>query len=290
MANLVRISKSQGFAAAVADAVDLNISVDFLNTSGTFDFATKFSGSASQTFNLFTLPVIGLASPLDGQKDNIGVVLLLDLIFSSNAVTDFVTGFEVGLGDGASIDLDPIGGKILSSSFPGLSLNVLPSTITDPELSFTATLRATLEVGTTITVDLVIDSVDVSFEAGVFVDLVNYSANVTDAGAGNITLSRGSSAAPPPLNTTVVVVMTACPANSTVPPFPMNGTSGAGDTTSPSCSTALFQEELSSDVGAFATASDNITLPFDVAVGGGFDFNKAVTTTLLALPLPTVCI
>lgn len=231
-----------GLSGLVADATSLQITLDLSDLSGSFAFEVDADAQVSHEFTLLTLPFAGL-STLEGSNDNIGVVLVIDFIMDVDAQATFNAGFEFAFEGKASIELDPIAGTIENSEFTGVTIKALPASI-EASIKFTAALRATLQVGTTLEVKALTKSEDVSFEAGLFVELVRYT--------GFSSSSESFTAA-----------------GGTLP------SSASGNCTS------VFQENMWVEMGAFAQAEASVS---DLGVNFDESKANTTTVTAITLP------
>ncbi len=92
----------------------MDIKVDFTGVGGHFELDITASDTVSYSIPIFTSDSpVGVAISEDV---SVGLVLIIDLVFSLSAAIELDAGFEFSFPDGAYITVDPLGGHIVSSS------------------------------------------------------------------------------------------------------------------------------------------------------------------------------
>lgn len=90
------------------------IKVDFQDVSGYFDLSITAKEKITYAYPLFTSQTsVGYAVSED---ISVGLVVIVDLVFTVGAEVDLGAGFTIAFPKGAYIIVDPLGGDIVESS------------------------------------------------------------------------------------------------------------------------------------------------------------------------------
>ncbi|KAJ8061938.1 hypothetical protein OCU04_009723 [Sclerotinia nivalis] len=157
----------------VVHALDLNLKLDLQNVTGYFEIDITFAATGSYTFPIFTSE-----SPVRAElndKDSVGLIFDIDLVFTVTGPVDFITGFEVDFPDDSYIILNPLGGELVEENLKGIKVNPIPAKSKSGAACVTVALRYKLKAG----VSLEVLKHSFRFEAGAYIDAPQYKACIT---------------------------------------------------------------------------------------------------------------
>lgn len=169
----------------IINAFDMDIKVDFTGVGGHFEFGIIASDTVTYSVPIFTSETpAGIAISEDV---SVGLILIIDLVFSLSAEVELDAGFEFSFPDGAYITVDPLGGDIVDHDFSGGITNNLPVTITSGSATFKAALRIRAQAGTTVEVF----GTGFDFELGISADLIEYVATMSSTDTCKLSITEG---------------------------------------------------------------------------------------------------
>ncbi|KAI9651314.1 hypothetical protein NHQ30_001353 [Ciborinia camelliae] len=158
----------------VINALDLDLKLDFQGVTGHFEVDIAFSEAATYTFPIFTSE-----TPVGGQlndKDEIGLIFQIDLVFTVSGQVDVITGFEVEFPDNSYIVLNPLKGELVEENLEGIKVSAIPVEFKSGTACVTVALRYKLKAGTSVEVF----GFGFKFEAGAYINAPQYRACITD--------------------------------------------------------------------------------------------------------------
>ncbi|ORY58782.1 uncharacterized protein BCR38DRAFT_460658 [Pseudomassariella vexata] len=172
--------------------VKLNIhTVDFPGCFLSFQFDdmelymmmdTTLSGSATYTINIYTSNTpLGISI---GKDSSLGIIFTIDLILSTEAPVSLSSGFHIKVDDGASFHVPLLGENITDTNIPGGKFEFLPVTIQSEGGLLNAVLRIGVHAGFDIhtpNIGIPILSASAGVEVGLFVNIAEFTTNVTTA-------------------------------------------------------------------------------------------------------------
>ncbi len=92
-------------------AFDLDVKISFENVGGHFEFDILVSDTVSYSIPIFTSTT--LAGIAVSEEVSVGLVLIIDLVFSLTAEIELEAGFEFSFPEGSYITIDPLSGNIV---------------------------------------------------------------------------------------------------------------------------------------------------------------------------------
>ncbi|KAF7910196.1 hypothetical protein BELL_0751g00040 [Botrytis elliptica] len=157
----------------IVDALDLNLRLGFLGVTGHFKIDISFAVAGTYTVPIFTSESL-LGIQLN-EKDSIGLIFEIELVFTVTAPVDVITGFEVEFPDDTFIILNSLSGELVEENLKGIRAKSIPAKFKSGAGCFSVALRFKLKAGTPVEVF----KFGFKFEAGAYIDAPLYKACIT---------------------------------------------------------------------------------------------------------------
>ncbi|TGO08155.1 hypothetical protein BTUL_0223g00110 [Botrytis tulipae] len=157
----------------IVDALDLNLRLGFQGVTGHFEIDISFAVAGTYTVPIFTSESL-LGIQLN-DKDSIGLIFEIELVFTVTAPVDVIAGFEVEFPDDIFIILNPLSGELVEENLKGIKAKSIPAKFKSGAGCFSVALRFKLKAGTSVEVF----NFGFKFEAGAYIDAPLYKACIT---------------------------------------------------------------------------------------------------------------
>ncbi|KAF7910387.1 uncharacterized protein EAE98_012074 [Botrytis deweyae] len=157
----------------IVDALDLNLRLGFLGVTGHFEIDISFAVAGTYTVPIFTSESL-LGIQLN-DKDSIGLIFEIELVFTVTAPVDVITGFEAEFPDDTFIILNSLSGELVEENLKGIKAKSMPAKFKSGAGCFSVALRFKLKAGTSVEVF----KFGFKFEAGAYIDAPLYKACIT---------------------------------------------------------------------------------------------------------------
>ncbi|TGO44171.1 hypothetical protein BCON_0582g00010 [Botryotinia convoluta] len=157
----------------IVDALGLNLRLGFQGVTGHFVVDIAFAVAGTYTVPIFTSESL-LGIQLN-DKDSIGLIFEIELVFAVTGPVDVITGFEVEFPDDTFIILTSLSGELVEENLKGIKAKSIPVKFNSEAGCFNVALRFKLRAGTSVEVF----NFSFKFEAGAYIDAPLYKACIT---------------------------------------------------------------------------------------------------------------
>ncbi|KAF7945055.1 hypothetical protein EAE96_009837 [Botrytis aclada] len=157
----------------IVDALDLNLRLGFQGVTGHFEIDIAFAVAGTYTVPIFTSESL-LGIQLN-DKDSIGLMFEIELVFTVSGPVDVITGFEVEFSDDTFIILNLLSGELVEENLKGIKAKAIPAKFKSGAGCFNVALRFKLKAGTSVEVF----NFGFKFEAGAYIEAPLYKACIT---------------------------------------------------------------------------------------------------------------
>ncbi|TGO45195.1 hypothetical protein BOTNAR_0690g00030 [Botryotinia narcissicola] len=126
----------------------------------------------------YTVPIFTSESLLGIRlydKDSVGLIFEIELVFTVTAPVDFIAGFEVEFPDDIFIILNPLSGELVEENLEWIKAKFIPVKFKSGAGCFSVALRFKLKAGTSVEVF----NFGFKFEAGAYIDAPLYKVCIT---------------------------------------------------------------------------------------------------------------